>query len=79
MRKSASFKLMNFMAPGSEVLVLRQGSNDYLGLGSVITTSYFFFRFKICLIISLYVMLQLFDNFVLEFRKCIELNTVMSL
>lgn len=69
---------MNFMAPGSEVLVLRQGSNDYLGLGSVITTS-FFFRFKICLIISLYVMLQLFDNFVLEFRKCIELNTVMSL
>lgn len=42
MKKSASFKLMNFMAPGSEVLVLRQGSNDYLGLGSVISASDFF-------------------------------------
>lgn len=78
MRKSASFKLMNFIAPGSEVLVLRQGSNDYLGLGSVISTSYSF-KTEDFLIISLDVMLQLFDNFVLEFRKFIELNTVMSL
>lgn len=27
---NASFKIMNFIAPGSEVLVLGRGSNDYI-------------------------------------------------
>lgn len=36
MRKNAYSEIVNFMAPGSEVLVLRHGSNDYIGLGNVI-------------------------------------------
>lgn len=31
MRENASSKITDFMAQGSEVLVLGQGSNDYIG------------------------------------------------
>lgn len=62
------------MAPVSVVLVLEQGSNDYIEKGGVISTDYFFVL-KICLIVSLYVMLEFFlNNFLLEFRKHIGLN-----
>lgn len=58
MKKRASSNIINPMVPWSGALLLGQGFNAYIWLGTIILTDYCFVLNKVNSVMSLYVMLQ---------------------